>query len=47
MDWGSIPLENILLYNYDVLASFELVMMVLWNVDQFLIDLRNNKIKMW
>jgi len=31
MDWGSIPLENILLYNFNVLASFELVIMVLWN----------------
>jgi hypothetical protein len=45
MDWGSIPLENILLYNSDVLVSFELVIMVLWNVDQLLIVIRNDKIK--
>jgi hypothetical protein len=45
MDWGSIPLEEILLYNSDVLASFELVIMVLWNVDQLLIVIRNDKIK--
>ncbi len=45
MDWGSIPFENILLYNFDVLASFELVIMVMWNVDQLLIVLKNDKIK--
>jgi hypothetical protein len=45
MDWGSIPLENILLYIFDVLASFELVIMVLWNANQLLIIIRNDKTK--
>jgi hypothetical protein len=45
MDWGSIPLENILLYNFDVLASFEFGKMVLWNAYQLLIVRRNDKIK--
>jgi len=43
MDWGSIHLENILLYNFNVLAFFELVIMVLWNADQLLIVIRNDK----
>jgi hypothetical protein len=44
MDWGSIPLEGILLYIYDFFAYFELVM-VLWNANHPLIVIKHDKIK--